>query len=66
MGRKEGDEYRLQDNGRYCHVDSYVESCLSNVGFQMMAKETTAIRMEAIRSVVGLLFVARLEEGCDK
>jgi predicted TPR repeat methyltransferase len=63
MKPEECGEYRLQDSGRYCHAYSYVESCLINAGFQVMAKEETAIRSDASESVIGLLFVARLDEG---
>lgn len=63
MKPEECGEYRLQDSGRYCHAYSYVESCLINAGFQVMAKEETAIRSDASESVIGILFVARLDEG---
>jgi len=55
--------YRLQRSGRYCHAASYVESCLQTAGFRVIAKEESQIRMEASQPVIGLLFVAQLNEG---
>ena len=54
------DGFRLRDSGRYCHAESYVESCLTNAGFRVSEKEAAPIRIEVNRPVIGLLVVATL------
>jgi predicted TPR repeat methyltransferase len=63
VNQEEQGAYRLQDSGRYCHAESYVESSLMEAGFRVMAKEETSIRMDSHKPVIGLLFVAKREEG---
>jgi predicted TPR repeat methyltransferase len=63
MNQDEQGTYRLQDSGRYCHAKSYVESSLTDAGFRVMAIEETPIRMDSHKPVIGLLFVAKKEEG---
>lgn len=63
MNQEEQGTYQLQDSGRYRHAESYVESCLQDAGFRVIAKEETSIRKESLKTVTGLLFVARRKDS---
>jgi len=66
MEQSDEGEYRLQSCGRYCHAASYVESCLVSAGFRILSAEESQIRLEASKPVIGLLYLAKLEEGGDR
>jgi predicted TPR repeat methyltransferase len=66
MQESEKGNYRLQSSGRYCHAARYVESCLLSAGFRVAAAEETPIRLEASKPVLGILYVAKLDEGGGK
>ena len=47
--------------GRYCHKESYVQTCLSEAGFAVRSMSPVILRMEAGKPVDGILAVARKE-----
>jgi predicted TPR repeat methyltransferase len=63
MAEAVAEGYQFQNSGRFCHAQTYVESCLFNAGFRVSEKEITPIRMEVSSPVIGLLVVAILESG---
>ena len=53
-----GDGFRLAQSMRYAHSEAYVQRCLNEAGFGVLAMERTVIRMDAGQPVQGLLFLA--------
>jgi predicted TPR repeat methyltransferase len=53
------DDFRLQDHGRYSHIDEYLERSLAATGLLVQSLTPVIPRMEVGEPVSGLLVVAR-------
>jgi predicted TPR repeat methyltransferase len=51
--------YRLQVHGRYCHRTGYIQSTLSDAGFEVISIAQKPVRKELGKDVIGLLAIAR-------
>ncbi|MEM0924939.1 MAG: tetratricopeptide repeat protein [Planctomycetota bacterium] len=58
----EGQTYRLQPHGRYCHSRSLIEESLVRSGFRLQSLEHEVLRMEAEQPVDGLVVTARRDD----
>jgi predicted TPR repeat methyltransferase len=52
-------KFRLFPTGRYAHSRTYVQDCLKNHGFHMLAEVKADIRKESGKAVEGLLVIAK-------
>lgn len=50
--------YRLNPNGRYCHTESYLQSCIEAAGLTLLQTHFEDLRKEGGQAVAGLLLVA--------
>ena len=58
LAEAEGDDYVLQQNGRYRHREDYVSSALHNAGFVIRESRQATLRHEGGRPVEGLVVSA--------
>jgi predicted TPR repeat methyltransferase len=49
----------LRDSLRYAHSEAYIRSLLARYGFEILGLEKTTIRMDAGKSIHGILFLSR-------
>ncbi len=54
-----GSGFVLHLFGRYCHEESYVQTCLSEAGFTVRSMSPVILRLEAGKPVDGILVVAQ-------
>lgn len=54
----DGQPYRIEPHGRYCHRESYVRAMLARAGFQSVAIAGDTLRKEGGRDVAGHVVVA--------
>ena len=50
--------YRLNQHGRYCHAQLYVQQCLQAAGFSLHSESVEILRKESGQPVDGLVIVA--------
>lgn len=50
--------FRLDSTGRYAHSGPYVDRVLTGAGFDVVAREARALRMEALEPVMGFVVTA--------
>jgi predicted TPR repeat methyltransferase len=58
-----GEEYRLQQHGRYAHNETYVRNALATANFTVEALNFEAFRKERDQDVPGFLVVARRNQA---